>query len=73
MADNLTARARAVLALLDDADRTCVQLCGLVPWCDLTGRATSLGLIDERGKRTDLGREVARLLVTATAREIANG
>lgn len=59
---DVTARARAVLAELDEGDRTCVRLCGLVPWCDLTGRATALGIIDGSGMRTDLGREVARLL-----------
>lgn len=62
----LTERAQAVLTNLDDGARVCVLLCGLVPWVDLSGEGTRLGLIDDAGKRTDLGREVARLLAEAT-------
>lgn len=58
----LTERARAVLEELDEGDRVCVTLADLVPWVDLSGKAERLGLIDRACKRTELGREVARLL-----------
>lgn len=56
------ALAQAVLAALDDGARTCLQLAAVAPWCDLSGKATRLGVIDATGRLTDLGREVVRLL-----------
>ena len=51
-------RLREVADGLGDEDAVCLQLSAVVPWCDLSGNTTRLGLILSNGKQSPFGRAV---------------